>query len=281
MGLIMEDLQLLITEQRNPLTTHIDTVSSLEMVTMMNEENKKVAAAIDCILPFVAQAIERVAANMKMGGRLIYVGAGTSGRLGVLDASECPPTFGVSSDMVMALMAGGRDAIFNAAEGNEDDYDTGYDEIQKLAVSGNDTIVGIAASGRTPYVLGAMKAAHEHGCTVLSICCNPGSIMDQEADFALSPCVGPEVIAGSTRLKSGTAQKMILNMLSTGVMIRLGKVYENLMVNAHVSNSKGNIRLKGILQEITNCTVEEANSLFQRTDGNVAEAIRLYHTGEG
>ena len=270
------ELRKIDTEQRNPRTTHIDRVSTLEMLTMMNEENKTVAPALDAVLPALAGAVEKTAQRLERGGRLIYIGAGTSGRIGVLDASECWPTFGVHS--VIARIAGGEHAIYNALEGCEDDEEAGREEMRSLKVDDRDVVVGLAASGRTPFVLSALREAKSCGCFILSVSCNPGCIMDREADISLSACVGPEVITGSTRLKSGTAQKMILNMLSTGVMIRLGRVYENLMVCAQVSNYKGMVRLKGILREVTGCTEQEADCYYERTNGNVAEAICLYQT---
>lgn len=234
----MVTLDVIETEKINRHTRNIDQVSVMEMVRLMNEEDKKVAIAIEKELPKIAHASEQIYARMKQGGRLIYVGCGTSGRLGVLDAAECPPTFGTAPDRVLALMAGGRDAFHVAVEGAEDDKAAGKEDLRAVSVTSKDVVVGIAASGRTPYVIGAMEYARGLGAPVIGITCCPGSEIDVLADIGIAPVTGPEVITGSTRLKSGTAEKMVLNMLSTTVMIQMGKVYGNLMVDVKATNEK-------------------------------------------
>ena len=223
----MVKLDHISTEQRNPATSHIDEVSTLEIVRLMNQEDKKVAEAVEVVLPQIAAAVDVIYAALQKGGRLIYCGCGTSGRLGVLDAAECLPTFSAGRDMVDAVIAGGQRAMLIPVEGAEDNRDLGKEDLEKLNFSQKDVLCGIAASGRTPYVLGAMEYAHSLGAAVISVTCCPGSEVDTRADIGISPMPGPEVITGSTRLKSGTAQKMVLNMLSTATMIKLGKVYGN------------------------------------------------------
>jgi len=296
----MVDLNRIATEQRNPDTMDIDRVSTLEMVREINREDAKVALAVEKILPSIAQAIDQTALRLKKGGRLIYVGAGTSGRLGIVDASECPPTYSAPPDMVMGLIAGGYPAIFKAVEGAEDSRELGRRDLEGIHLTEKDVVCGLAASGRTPYVLGAMAYAREIGALTLSISCSPGSEVDVQADIGMSPLPGPEAITGSTRMKSGTAQKMILNMLSTGVMVRLGKVYSNLMVDVQPSNEKlvhrcvrivsqaagvepekAEAALKAcdyhcktaIVMIVRGCTRGEAESLLEEHDGLVAEAI--------
>ena len=232
----MPDLRQIATEQRNPRTAHIDALPTLEMVRLINSEDECVARAVGAVCPEIARAVDCIAAHLEAGGRLVYCGCGTSGRLGILDAVECPPTFSVRPELVRALIAGGPSAVFQAVEGAEDDAAQGAADLRELAFSSRDVLVGLAASGRTPYVLGAMTYARELGATVIAVTCCPGSEMDAFADIGIAPAPGPEVIAGSTRLKSGTAEKMVLNMLSTGAMIRLGKVYGNLMVDVRPSN---------------------------------------------
>ena len=234
----MLDLNRIATEQRNPDTLDIDRVSTLDMVREINREDARVAQAVEKVLPKVAEAIDQTAPRLAEGGRLIYVGAGTSGRLGILDASECPPTYSAPPEMVQGLIAGGYPAVFKAVEGAEDSRDMGREDLEKMGLNAKDVVCGLAASGRTPYVLGAIAYAKETGALTLGITCSPGSEVDVQADIGISPLPGPEAITGSTRMKSGTAQKMILNMLSTGVMVRLGKVYSNLMVDVQASNEK-------------------------------------------
>lgn len=226
------------TEERNQRTAHIDQLSTLEMVRLINDEDKKVAAAVERELEHIAAVVDIIAVQLKQGGRLVYSGCGTSGRLGVLDAVECPPTYSTDPDMVIGLLAGGYQAMFRAVEGAEDDEELGVKDLKNINFSAKDVLVGIAASGRTPYVLGAMAYAKSLGAHVFSVTCSPDSKVANAADIAIVPTPGPEVVTGSTRMKSGTAQKMVLNMLSTGAMIKLGKVYGNLMVDVKPSNEK-------------------------------------------
>ena len=226
------------TEQVNPNTLGIDRASTLEIVHMINDEDHLVADAVQQVLPDIAIAIDRIVAQMDAGGRLIYCGCGTSGRLGVLDASECPPTFGTDPGLVVGVIAGGEKALVSAVEGAEDDYGQGRADLENISFSKNDALVGIAASGRTPYVLGAMDYARSVGAPAIALSCSANSELSHHADVAITPLPGPEVITGSTRMKSGTAQKMVLNMLSTGVMIKRGKVYGNLMVDVRATNEK-------------------------------------------
>ena len=247
----MEDLKSIRTEQRNPETMHIDELSTLDMVRLINREDHRVAEAVAHVCPQIAQAVDIIAAHLHGGGRLVYCGCGTSGRLGILDAVECPPTYSTPPEMVVGLIAGGYPAIFKAVEGAEDNRDLGREDLTSIFFCKNDVLVGIAASGRTPYVLGAMAYAKELGAPVIGVTCCPGSQIDTLADIGIAPTPGPEVVTGSTRMKSGTAQKMVLNMLSTGAMIRLGKVYGNLMVDVKPSNEKLIRRCVTIVREAT------------------------------
>ena len=234
----VSDLKNIATEQRNKRSEHIDELPTLEMVRLINSEDKKVAEAVEKVCPQIAQAIDLIYERLSTGGRLIYCGCGTSGRLGVLDAVECPPTYSVKPELVQGIIAGGYSAVFKAVEGAEDDRGLGAQELRERGFNAKDVLVGIAASGRTPYVLGAIDHARSVGASVIAVTCCPGSAIDRAADIGIAPEPGPEVIAGSTRMKSGTAQKMVLNMLSTGTMIKLGKVYGNLMVDVKPSNEK-------------------------------------------
>ena len=234
----MVELQKIATEQRNPNTVNIDTLSTLDMVKLINQEDHRVAEAVALVTDKIAEAVDVIAARLSTGGRLIYCGAGTSGRLGILDAVECPPTYSTDPETVQALMAGGYGVIFKAVEGAEDSKELGVTDMQSIGFSAKDVLVGIAASGRTPYVLGCMEYARELGAPTVAVTCCPGSTLDRFADIGIAPAPGPEVVTGSTRMKSGTAQKMVLNMLSTGAMIKLGKVYGNLMVDVKPSNEK-------------------------------------------
>lgn len=263
----------LATEAINPATTGIDRMSPLEIVQAINVEDAKVAHAVEQELPSIAQAIEQIAIRMRQGGRLIYIGAGTSGRLGILDASECPPTFGTSPDQIIGLIAGGPIATANAIEDAEDNPQTGQAELEKLQVSELDTIVGIAASGRTPYVLGAINYAKTLGALTIGISCNADTPLAQAVTIMIAPIVGPEVITGSTRLKSGTAQKMVLNMLSTGTMILLGKTFGNLMVDVIATNYKLEQRATKIVQTATGLAKDEAATLLKNVDGETKTAI--------
>ena len=269
----MFDIEKIVTEQRNERTAHIDELSTIDMVRLINDEDKKVAYAVEETLEPIASAIDLITEKMKAEGRLIYCGCGTSGRLGVLDAVECPPTFSTEPEMVQGLIAGGYSAIFKAVEGAEDDYELGVKDLKKIQFTKNDILVGIAASGRTPYGIGAMEDAKSIGASVISVTCNPGSMMGKIADIDIAPSLGPEVVTGSTRMKSGTAQKMILNMLSTSTMIKLGKVYGNLMVDVKPSNSKLIQRCISIVCTSTNVSVEKAKEVLEQCGYNPKTAI--------
>lgn len=254
----MVELQKIATEQRNPNTMNIDTLSTLEMVKLINREDHRVADAVGEVTEKIAQAVDVIADRLGRGGRLIYCGAGTSGRLGILDAVECPPTYSTDPETVQALMAGGYGAIFKAVEGAEDSKELGVQDMKNIRFCDKDVLVGIAASGRTPYVLGCMEYAKQLGAPTVSVTCCPGSELDSFADIGIAPAPGPEVVTGSTRMKSGTAQKMVLNMLSTGAMIKLGKVYGNLMVDVKPSNEKLIRRCVTIVCSAAECTEAEA-----------------------
>ncbi len=269
----IEETSILITELRNPATEQIDTLGTLEMVRLINAQDALVAQAIEQALPDIATAIDRIAGQMKQGGRLIYIGAGTSGRLGVLDAAECPPTFGTPPEMVMGVIAGGERALTNAVEAVEDDSELGQSDLAALQLNSRDCVVGIAASGRTPYVIGALSYARQHGALTISLACNAPSPMAAISDIAIAALVGPEAITGSTRLKAGTAQKMALNMISTGVMIRLGKTFGNLMVDVQATNDKLRARARRIVQAACGLTEEQATVLLNQCDGQVKTAI--------
>ena len=262
-----------LTEATNPATADIDTLTTLEMVRRINAEDARVAQAVATELPHIVTAIDAVVERMRAGGRLIYVGAGTSGRLGVLDASEMPPTFSVSPDLVIGVIAGGDAAIRHAVEGAEDDVEQGKRDIARLNVGESDSVVGLSASGRTPYVIGALMEAKARGALTISLACNRPAPMQEIATINIAPLVGPEVIAGSTRLKAGAAEKMVLNMLSTGVMVRLGKTYGNLMVDVQATNAKLRERARRIVQAAGNVSANEADALLAQCDGEVKTAI--------
>lgn len=274
----MIDLTKYATEGRNPNTEHLDQMSALQIVTVMNQEDANVPKAIEKILPEIAKLVDIVSEAFEKGGRLIYMGAGTSGRLGVLDASECPPTYGVSSTQVIGLIAGGDNALRNAAEGAEDNRELGRQDLEKLDLTEKDVVVGIAASGRTPYVLGGLAYAKEKGCLTAAIACNKKSEVGKAADIALEAEVGPEVLTGSTRLKSGTAQKLILNMITTASMVRTGKAYKNLMVNVVQSNEKLQRRAENIVMDCTGVDREEARRVIDLADGSVKIAVTMILT---
>ncbi|EGQ9417314.1 N-acetylmuramic acid 6-phosphate etherase [Vibrio cholerae] len=269
----------LVSEGRNPDTMDIDLFSSQEIVERLNQQDKQVPLAVEAVLPQIAQAVDKITAAFKQGGRLIYLGAGTSGRLGVLDASECPPTFGVSDQMVIGLIAGGKEAMFTAQEGAEDNATLGAHDLQQIDFSSKDVLVGIAASGRTPYVIGALEYANDLGATTIALSCNPDSPIAEIAQIAISPVVGPEALTGSTRLKSGTAQKLVLNMLTTASMIRLGKSYQNLMVDVRATNRKLIARAVRIVMQATDCQREEAEALLKESHNNAKLAILMHLTG--
>jgi len=266
-------MELTLTEERNPLTTNIDTLPTLDMLALINAEDQRVARAVHDELPNIAAAVDAISERMQRGGRLIYIGAGTSGRLGVLDASECPPTFGTPPELVVGLIAGGDVALTDAIEGAEDDRIDGAREIAELDVSANDSVVSIAASGRTPYAIGGLEEAKKRGALTVSIACNRPSPLEEMAEIAIAPIVGPEVVSGSTRLKAGTAQKMVLNMISTGVMIRLGKTYSNLMVDVQPTNVKLRQRARRIVAEAAGLSLEQATRILQDCHGEVKTAI--------
>ncbi|EMT39184.1 N-acetylmuramic acid 6-phosphate etherase [Thermoanaerobacter thermohydrosulfuricus] len=273
------DLDKLITEGRNPDTLDIDRLSTEDMLKKINNEDKKVPIAVEKEIPNIAKAVDIIAEKLKQGGRLIYIGAGTSGRLGILDASECPPTFGVDPEMVQGIIAGGDVAIRRSVEDAEDKEDLGKEDLKKKNLSGKDVVVGIAASGRTPYVLGALRYAKEVGAHTIGISCNPDSEMKKIVDIMIAPVVGPEVIMGSTRMKAGTAQKLVLNMLSTGAMIKLGKVYSNLMVDVKATNEKLINRAKRIVKLATDADEKVIEKILNETNYNVKLTILMILTG--
>ena len=275
----MVELKKIATEQRNPNTMNIDTLSTLDMVKLINQEDHRVAEAVAEVTDKIAQAIDVIADRLSKGGRLIYCGAGTSGRLGILDAVECPPTYSTEPEMVQALMAGGYPAIFKAVEGAEDSKELGVQDMKGINFAAGDVLVGIAASGRTPYVLGCMEYAKELGAPTVSVTCCPGSVLDNFADIGIAPCPGPEVITGSTRMKSGTAQKMVLNMLSTGTMIKLGKVYGNLMVDVKPSNEKLVRRCVTIVCNATGCDDDTATAALEACEYRPKTAIVMVLCG--
>ena len=271
----MVNLDKISTEQRNAASSNIDQVSTLDMVTIINQEDKKVPEAVGKILPAIAQAVDIIGERLRKGGRLFYVGSGTSGRLGVLDAAECPPTYSTDPEMVQGLIAGGAQAMFVAQEGAEDSEQLGREDLQEKLLTAQDAVVGLTASGRTPYVLGALRYAKTKGAATISISCTTNPEVGAVADISLVALVGPEVVTGSTRMKAGTAQKLILNMLSTGAMIKLGKVYGNLMVDVKPSNVKLQERARRIVMTLTECDRETACKALAAVDGKVRAAIEL------
>ncbi|WED27831.1 N-acetylmuramic acid 6-phosphate etherase [Vibrio sp. DW001] len=273
------DLELLVTESRNSASQNIDTLSTLEVVRVINQEDKKVAQAVEKTLSEVAAMVDCIVSAFSAGGRLVYIGAGTSGRLGILDASECPPTFGTPAEQVIGLIAGGQPAILNAVENAEDDHDLGVTDLKSIDFNVKDVLVGIAASGRTPYVIGAMQYARSVGATVGCISCNPNSEMAQCADISMVPVVGAEVVTGSSRLKAGTAQKLTLNMLTTASMIRSGKVYGNLMVDVEATNAKLIERQKRIVMQATDCSLDSAELALSACNHHCKSAILMVLTG--
>ena len=277
----MIDLSVLVTESRNKETMGLDQMTPLEIVTVMNREDGKAVEAVEEVLPQIAQAIAWCTDSLKQKGRIIYIGAGTSGRLGVLDAVECPPTFGVSPDVVVGLMAGGTPAFVRAVEGAEDSQTMGEEDLKEIHLSPADIVIGLAASGRTPYVIYGLRYAKKIGCRTVAVSCNRDSEIGKEADLAIEPVPGPEVLTGSTRLKAGTVQKMVLNMISTGSMVGIGKVYQNLMVDVVQTNMKLITRAENIVMTATGCTREEARDCLEEAEGSVKLAITmiLLHCG--
>src|SRR5262245_40194761 len=267
------------TEARNPASERIDTLSPLELVLLMNTEDGKVAEAVGREAVVIAQAVQAIADRLRDGGRLIYIGAGTSGRLGVLDATECPPTFSTPPEIVVGLIAGGYAALTRAVEGAEDHPEFAVADLQKIGLKPDDIVVGIATSGRTPYVIGGLKHARKVGAFAIGLACNDDSALAGSADLMITPIVGPEVISGSTRLKAGTATKLVLNMLTTGAMVLLGKTYGNLMVDLKATNTKLVIRSRRIVAELTGMSEVEAEQQLARCGGEVKTAVVAYRRG--
>lgn len=272
---LLHSLAQMTTEQRNPRSMNIDCLSAIDIVQLINQEDQLVAKAVEKCVPHIAAAVEKIEHAFLNGGRLVYIGAGTSGRLGVLDASECPPTYGVSPEMVVGIIAGGERALRHPIEGAEDNRAQGKADLQAVDFGEKDVLVGIAASGRTPYVIGALEYAKSLGATTVSIASNANSAMAQIADIAIETIVGPEVLTGSSRMKSGTAQKLVLNMLTTASMIRIGKCYQNLMVDVQASNEKLKARAIKIVMEATECSKAVAESTLQKADHHAKLAIMM------
>ena len=269
-------MNLPVTEQENPRTANIDKVSTLEAVKLINDEDRQVAAAVEKVLPEIAEAIDKIIARLQNGGRLFYVGTGTSGRLGVLDASEIPPTFGVSYDLIQGIIAGGYDALYKATESSEDNREAGKTDLQNRSVTEKDAVVGIAASGRTPYTIGALEYARKLGCLTACVTCVPDSEITKNVDAPIVAAVGAEAITGSSRMKAGTAQKMILNMISTVTMIRLGYVKGNRMINVKSSNIKLKERSLRILTAETNLDETAARNLMREADNDLRVALVMF-----
>lgn len=267
------NLKFLDTERINNKSKNIDKLETLEILKLINSEDKTVAKAVENELNNIKVAVDSIYDSISEGGRLIYIGAGTSGRLGVLDASECTPTFGVDSSLVVGLIAGGKEAMFKAKEGAEDSEALAINDLNNINLTKKDSVVGLAASGRTPYVIGGLRYAKKLGATTVSICCVKEGLISKESDIAIEAIVGPEVLTGSTRMKSGTAQKMILNMISTSVMIKLGKVYGNLMVDVKATNDKLYDRANRIIEEVTGATREKSERILRLTNNDVKLSI--------
>lgn len=276
---MQEDLKALTTESRNERSMQIDTAQPMDILRIMNEEDQKIAKAVESVLPEVEIAVKYAFESFKQGGRLLYIGAGTSGRLGVLDAVECPPTFSTDPSMVQGIMAGGENAFVKAVEGAEDKPDAGEADLRNLGLNEKDTVIGIAASGRTPYVIGALRYARSMQAKTVALSCNENALISKEADTAIEVIVGAEVLTGSTRLKAATAHKMILNMISTSSMILLGKAYENLMVDVNVSNEKLKIRAINIIMKVTDVSYERAQEALEAADLQVKVAIVMIKKG--
>jgi N-acetylmuramic acid 6-phosphate etherase len=277
---LFTEISNLSTEQRNPKSSDIDAKSTADILKIINDEDKTVPYAVEKELPYIEQAVEIVVEALKNGGRLLYFGAGTSGRLGIVDASECPPTFGTPYGQIDGYIAGGKKAMFRAQEGAEDYEENGAKDVLLAKVNSNDVVCGIAASRRTPYVVGAVKKAKELGAKTLFVTCNPRKHFNiKEVDVAICPYVGPEVIMGSTRMKSGTAQKLVLNMLTTTTMIRMGKIYENMMIDLQMTNKKLVERSKRIVMTITGVNYEEAAEYLKNADGHVKTALVMIKAG--
>ncbi|MEJ2401334.1 MAG: N-acetylmuramic acid 6-phosphate etherase [Xanthomonadales bacterium] len=273
------DLDRLTTEARNPRSTELDRLDTLDMVRLINAEDAAVADAVGRVAPDIARAIDVIAERLAQGGRLVYAGAGTSGRLGVLDAAECPPTFNAEPGQVIGLIAGGETALTRAVEGAEDDAEAGAAAVRALEPTAHDVVVGITASGRAPWVLGALDAARDAGAFAIGFACNAAAELQAHADLCILPVTGPEVLSGSTRMKAGTATKMVLNMLTTGAMVRLGKTYGNLMVDVQATNEKLVERALRIVQTVTDCDRAEARQALAACDGKVKPAIVMLRLG--
>ncbi len=269
------DLTTLVTESRNVASENIDMLSTIDMLKVINQEDQKVALAVETIIPEIAKVVDLIAEAFQSGGRLIYTGAGTSGRLGILDASECPPTYGSDPDLVIGLIAGGHKAILKAVENAEDNEELGATDLQQIGFNHKDILVGIAASGRTPYVIGSMNYAKSVGAKVAALSCNANSPMADIADINITPIVGAEVVTGSSRMKAGTAQKLVLNMLTTGAMIRTGKVFGNLMVDVEATNAKLIQRQKNIVVEATGCSESQAAEALTQCNNHCKTAILM------
>ena len=276
---VFEELKSLVTEASNPNTTDIDTKSTREILELINAEDAKVPEAVRKEIPYIAQAVDLLVERFKAGGRLFYIGAGTSGRLGVLDASECPPTYGTDPEMVQGIIAGGYEALVRSQEGAEDIYENGARDLQVRGFTSNDVACGIAASRRTPYVVGAIDYARSIGAKTLYVTCNPRSEMNIPVDVAICPVVGPEVVMGSTRMKAGTATKLVLNMLTTASMIRLGKVYGNMMVDLQMTSKKLEERSKRTVMMVTGLPYEEAERYLEQAGGHVKTALVMILAG--
>lgn len=276
---LFTEIQRLATEQRNPRSMSIDAASVREILEIINIEDHNVPIAVRGEIPYIAKAVELIVKAFRAGGRLFYIGAGTSGRLGILDASECPPTYGTPPEMVQGLIAGGREAVFRSQEGAEDVEEHGARELQRVGLEPRDVVCGIAASRRTPYVVGGVKYARSIGAGTIYVTCNPRSEFDLDVDVAICPVVGPEVVMGSTRMKSGTAQKLVLNMLTTAAMIRLGKVYQNMMVDLQMTNKKLVERSRRTIMTVTGLSYGDAMDLLERADGHVKTALVMELAG--
>jgi N-acetylmuramic acid 6-phosphate etherase len=270
---LSEDLARLMTEQRNPASTDLDSLSTIDVLKLINAQDKLVIIAVEIELPYVEKGVDLIVQAFREGGRLLYFGAGTSGRIGVVDAAECPPTFGSDPKMVQGFIAGGNEAMFRAQEGAEDSIEQAIKDIESLGISSKDVVCGIAASRRTPYVVNVVKRARELGAKTIYVTTNPRSEFNLEVDVAICPEVGPEVVTGSTRMKSGTAQKLVLNMLTTASMVRLGKVYENMMVDLQLTNKKLVERSKRIVMTATGVSYDKAEEVLQKSNGHVKTAI--------
>ncbi|MDY6977384.1 MAG: N-acetylmuramic acid 6-phosphate etherase [Pseudomonadota bacterium] len=277
---LAKSLNKVVSEGRNPDTLDIDTLSTQDILTRLNNEDAKVANAVALQIPQIAKAVGAATISIKNGGRLIYIGAGTSGRLGILDAVECRPTFSVPDDMVVGVIAGGEKAVQHAVEGAEDNFDAGRTDLESLSLTQTDTVIGISASGRTPYVSGALEYARSLSCFTSAIACSPNAAIFESADVAICPVVGPEALTGSTRMKSGTAQKLVLNMISTSTMIKLGKTYQNLMVDVNATNEKLKARALRIVMQATDCSEDAALAALSACNNKAKVAILMVLTGQ-